>query len=252
MTVVAGRESADVTLVGLLAVAAANGWAARLLAADAPSVSLFAPLALFVAIEPLLRRPPAPLGPVPVALAAGLILVPSGALAWVAMAFVAVWARMAGRSRGLLLLLAACELLVSVGLNRIKATLLPLEASLAAMLLNASGVAAETAGNVVLVGGRMTIVAVGCSGLGGALFAGLATLAVLVWRGTGVRPAAASVASAAAAATAFLANSLRIATMATDAVLYDLAHGRAGAFATDIAASAGVVLAVLAAERMRR
>jgi exosortase/archaeosortase family protein len=117
--------------------------------------------------------------------------------------------------------------------------------------LGAVGFEAETAGNVILVGPRMTIVAIGCSGLGGALFAGLGALALMRWRGGALPRGAGVLAFAGAAAVAFLANLVRLAMMATDATLYALAHGQAGAFATDLVASAGVILAVLGAEQRR-
>ena len=237
---------------GLIAVAAANGWAARLLVPDAPAVSLFALLALVVALDGLSRRPATRLVLGPAALAACLILLPSGALAWVALGIAALSTPMAWTLRRLLMLLAGSELLVAVGLNSLKPVLLPFEAALAASLLPMAGVEAEAAGNVILVGSRMTIVALGCSGLGGALFAGLGALALLHWRGADVGRGPEALAFVVAAVTAFGANTLRLAVMATDATLYALAHGQGGAFATDLAASAGVVLAVLGAERLRR
>lgn len=250
MTAWARRPPADLIAAGLPIIAALNGWAPRLLAENAPAVSLFAPVTLAIALA--MGRLEVRTGSAPIwALSASVlvILVPSGAAAWVALASLGWLAVGPGATRWLLVGLASAELFAAVGLNLAKAFLLPLEAHAASGLLWLARVPAEVEGNAILVADRLTVVAAGCSGAPGALFAALGAIALLLWRRprTGWRLCAA--AAAAAALVAVGANLARLAVMAVDERLYDAAHGQWGALATDLAASAGVAAAVLLAER---
>ena len=237
---------------GMLVIAALNGWAARLLAEAAPAVSLFAPLTLTIALA--LAAPSRPAGLAAVALggAAAMILVPSGGAAWLALALVAGTAIASGPARALLVGLAAAELFAAVGLNHTKALLLPLEAQAAGHLLAAAGLPVHVDGNAIVLGDRITVVIAGCSGASGALFAGLGAAALLLWRGPGAGLSTCVLTALAAGIVSIAANLARLSVMAVDATLYAAAHGHAGAFATDLAASAGVVGAVLLAERAAR
>jgi hypothetical protein len=255
MTPTALRPAAEMIGPGLLTVAALNGWAPRLLAENAPAVSLFAPVALAVALAAAPMRPVEGGGrgrAMAVTLAVALILTPSGVAAWLALGLLALTLLAPGAPRTLALALAAAELFAAVGLNQVKAALLPLEAGASGALLSIAGVPAEVQGNVIAVADRLTVVAAGCSGAPGALFAGLGASALLTWRRPGAGLRLCLVAALLAGVVSFAVNLARLSVMAVDARLYEAAHGQWGAFATDLLASAGVVGAVLLAERIGR
>jgi exosortase/archaeosortase family protein len=252
MTTAPAFEGRPVLLSGLIALAAMNGWAARLLAPNAPAVSLFACLAIWVCLEELWRDKPRSL-PIPAAATAMmLVAIPSGAAAWIAMAIIAVSMVSNPIARTLLAAVAAVELFATIGMPRIKGEMLPVEAAMAADLLAFAGRSPVVSGNVIELGDRMTVVAAGCSGLPGALFATLGAAAVFYWRNGFMPPAARLALLASAGLFAFAVNLIRLALMATSAELYEIAHGQYGALAADLASSAGVLLAVLLTEKSAR
>jgi exosortase/archaeosortase family protein len=250
MTTVPVFEGRSVLLSGLFALAALNGWAARLLAPNAPAVSLFALVCLWVCLEELWRDTPISPPTAVMVIVAPMIAVPSGAAAWIALIVITAIAVPKPSLRGLLIALAAAELLTTVGMPQIKAHLLPTEAALAGHLLSLADLTPVVSGNVIQLGDRMTVVAAGCSGLPGALFATLGAASVFYWR-TGFMPPATRLALLASAGLfAFAVNLVRLALMATSAELYEIAHGQYGALAADLASSAGVLLAVLLTEKL--
>ena len=237
--------------MGLLMLAGMNGWVARLLAGDTVALSLFGPLALSVALLFIYEHNTVSLPNWLLGLTGLLILFPSGSAAWIAMAFLAIFCRWPPAARLLVLGLATAELFATVGLNYGKGIILPGEAHLAGYALELSGFSPIVFGNTIELYDRFTIVAAGCSGIGGAIFAGLAVTAIVWWRAPETRPIVLLPMILVAMICAFAINILRISLMAVDSEFYAIAHGQTGAFIADLISSLMVISLALFAERLR-
>lgn len=231
----------------LAALAAIDGWAGRLIAADGGAISLFAVLALLTALARVVatgNAVPPHLG-VPVA---GLILMPSGVAAWMALGLLAALATLPAVTRILLAAIAAAELAATAGFGVLAAHVLKTEAALTATLLVGIGFDATADDAVLVVGDWVTVVAPGCSGMPGSLYAALGAAALVATRGT-LKPARLALAATLAAPVAFAVNLVRLAGMALDPDWNALGHGAAGALVSDILVALGLLAAAEIATR---
>ena len=155
-----------------------NGFVERMVAdARSPSptmllgLSPFELLIIFVAIRELRKTSALDSARLAHFLTAGCLLIPSGAVAWVALGAFALWlaARAPANERfGPLLFigLAVGELWVTVGFKLFATELLAIDAAITAMALNLIGFSASVDGNVVNVpGGADLLVLVSCATL---------------------------------------------------------------------------------------
>lgn len=242
-------KTARIVDVGLVVLAAANGWWPRLLMADAPAISLFALLAVTLALLRLSEQSTTTTADKMSVLAwvgaTLLIVTPSASLAWLALAWLALLRPWPTGVRWLLLSLVSAELFATVGINAIKPWLLAAEAALVATVMQASGMTVSLSGNLLSHGEHHLLVRGGCSGLPGALFTALAVATLTLWLRPETSTRVLAMATILAAVTAFSINVVRLMIMALSPSAYVLMHDDVGALAVDLCVGLLVCLAVM-------